>query len=68
MPKYAGVKVEVLLALPEISLFDDLKGDMSRPALAGLLLRYGLAHADDAFAQHARVVLEKHKPRKKRRK
>jgi hypothetical protein len=67
MPKYTGVKVEVVLALPEISLFDDLKGDMSRPALAGLLLRFGLAHADDAFAQHARGVLEKHKPKQKRR-
>lgn len=52
-------KIEIFLKDTEVKFFDALRSDMSRPALAALLIRYGLAHADEALASHARAVMEK---------
>lgn len=53
-------KVEIFLSGPELAYFDDLKGEMSRAALARILISFALKRADEAFAHHAQTVKHKH--------
>ncbi len=53
-------KVEVFLIEDDIAFFDDLRGDMSRAALATILIAYGLENAEKALAYHGIQAKKRH--------
>ena len=59
--KDAGGKVEIFLADSELAYFDDLKGEMSRPALARILIEFALRRANEALNEHGALVMARHR-------
>ncbi len=53
-------KVEVFLDETDLAFFDDLRGDMSRAALASILIAYGLENAEKALAYHGIQAKKRH--------
>lgn len=54
-------KVEIFLAGEELAFFDELRDDMSRAALARILIRYALSDPEAALGYHGRLVVESRK-------
>lgn len=62
-------RIEFFLSGDDLAYFDDLKGEMSRPALARILIGYALDddNPGKALARHAQAAKRKRKQEIERR-
>lgn len=62
-----GLQLEIFLNKQEARLYDELKAVMRGGSLGGILLRYGLYHADEAFKECASGPLDRFRSSSRRR-